>query len=143
MDVELLEIRQFMGQFPPFDGLSDELLDAIAERVEVSYFKTGSYILVVNDAINELCFIRSGAVEVYRRKGELYNRLGEGDIFGHFSLLRNHKVRFPAQAIEDTLIYFIPKDVFQRLCEEDDDFADFVELERPRLETAAEQQKIQ
>ncbi|MBE0462509.1 MAG: putative nucleotidyltransferase substrate binding domain-containing protein [Halomonadaceae bacterium] len=141
MDVELLEIRQFMGQFPPFDGLSDELLDAIAERVEVSYFKTGSYILVVNDAINELCFIRSGAVEVYRRKGELYNRLGEGDIFGHFSLLRNHKVRFPAQAIEDTLIYFIPKDVFQRLCEEDDDFADFVELERPRLETAAEQQK--
>lgn len=141
MDVELLEIRQFMGQFPPFDGLSDELLDAIAERVEVSYFKTGSDILVVNDTINELCFIRSGAVEVYRRKGELYNRLGEGDIFGHFSLLRNHKVRFPAQAIEDTLIYFIPKDVFQRLCEEDDDFADFVELERPRLETAAEQQK--
>ncbi|MBP5978869.1 MAG: cyclic nucleotide-binding/CBS domain-containing protein [Halomonas sp.] len=141
MDVELLEIRQFMGQFPPFDGLSDELLDAIAERVEVSYFKTGSDILVANDAINELCFIRSGAVEVYRRKGELYNRLGEGNIFGHFSLLRNHKVRFPAQAIEDTLIYFIPKDVFQRLCEEDDDFADFVELERPRLETAAEQQK--
>lgn len=141
MDVELLEIRQFMGQFPPFDGLSDELLDAIAERVEVSYFKTGSDILVVNDTIDELCFIRSGAVEVYRRKGELYNRLGEGDIFGHFSLLRNHRVRFPAQAIEDTLIYFIPKDVFQRLCEEDDDFADFVELERPRLETAAEQQK--
>ena len=65
----------------------------------------------------------------------------EGDIFGHFSLLRNHKVRFPAKAIEDTLIYFIPDAVFQRLCEEDDDFADFVELERPRLETAAEQQK--
>ncbi len=141
MDVELLEIRQFMGQFPPFDGLSDELLDAIAERVEVSYFKTGSDILVLNDILDELCFIRSGAVEVYRRQGELYNRLGEGDIFGHFSLLRNHKVRFPAQAIEDTLIYFIPNDVFQRLCEEDDDFADFVELERPRLETAAEQQK--
>ncbi|MGO3700831.1 MULTISPECIES: putative nucleotidyltransferase substrate binding domain-containing protein [Halomonas] len=141
MDVELLEIRQFMGQFPPFDGLSDELLDAIAERVEVSYFKTGSDILELNDTVSELCFIRSGAVEVYRRQGELYNRLGEGDIFGHFSLLRNHKVRFPAQAIEDTLIYFIPNDVFQRLCEEDDDFADFVELERPRLETVAEQQK--
>lgn len=141
MDVELLEIRQHMGQFPPFDGLSDELLDAIAEQVEVSYFKTDSDILTLNDTLNELCYIRSGAVEVYRRQGELYNRLGEGDIFGHFSLLRNHKVRFPAKAIEDTLIYFIPDAVFQRLCEEDDDFADFVELERPRLETAAEQQK--
>ncbi|MFB9866471.1 DUF294 nucleotidyltransferase-like domain-containing protein [Vreelandella sulfidaeris] len=141
MDVELLEIRQHMGRFPPFDGLSDDLLDAIAEQVEVSYFKTGSDILALNEMLHELCYIRSGAVEVYRSQGELYNRLGEGDIFGHFSLLRNHKVRFPAKAIEDTLIYFIPNAVFQRLCDEDNDFADFVELERPRLETVAEQQK--
>lgn len=141
MDIELLEIRQHMGRFPPFDGLSDDLLDAIAEQVEVSYFKTGSNILALNEMLNDLCYIRSGAVEVYRSQGELHNRLGEGDIFGHFSLLRNNKVRFPAQAIEDTLIYFIPKAVFLRLCEEDDHFADFVELERPRLESVAEQQK--
>ncbi|WP_336268483.1 DUF294 nucleotidyltransferase-like domain-containing protein [Vreelandella arctica] len=141
MDVELLEIRQHMGRFPPFDGLSDDLLDAIAEQVEVSYFKTGSTILALNDMPSDLCYIRSGAVEVYRSQGELYNRLGEGDIFGHFSLLRNHKVRLPAKAIEDTLLYFIPKAVFHRLCDEDEHFADFVELERPRLESAAEQQK--
>lgn len=141
MDVELLEIRQHMAQFPPFEGLSDDLLDAIAAEIEVKYFKTGSDILLLNQTQDELCYIRSGAVEVYRRQGELYNRLGEGDIFGHFNLLRNHKVRFPAKAIEDTLIYFIPDAVFQRLCEEDDDFADFVELERPRLESVAEQQK--
>ncbi|MFI0472053.1 DUF294 nucleotidyltransferase-like domain-containing protein [Halomonas sp. HMF6819] len=141
MDVELWEIRQHMGQFPPFDGLSDELLDAIAESVEIRYFKTGTEVLKLNEVLDELCYIRSGAVEVYRRRGELYNRLGEGDIFGHFSLMRNHRVRFPATAIEDTLMYFIPKDVFQRLCEEDEDFADFVELERPRLESVAQQQK--
>jgi CBS domain-containing protein len=109
--------------------------------VEVSYFKTGSTILALNDTLNDLCYIRSGAVEVYRSQGELYNRLGEGDIFGHFSLLRNRKVRLPAKAIEDTLLYFIPNAVFQRLCEEDENFADFVELERPRLESIAEQQK--
>lgn len=141
MDVELLEIRQHMGQHPPFDRLSDSLLDEIASHVEVSYFKTGSDILTLNDTVSDLCYIRSGAVEVYRRQGDLYNRLGEGDIFGHFSLLRNQKVRFPAKAIEDTLLYFIPKALFQQLCEEDEDFADFVEVERPRLETAAEQQK--
>ncbi|MFG6667165.1 DUF294 nucleotidyltransferase-like domain-containing protein [Halomonas sp. HNIBRBA4712] len=141
MDVELWEIRQHMGQFPPFDGLSDELLDVIAENVEVRYFKNGSDVLTLNETIDELCYIRSGAIEVYRRRGELYNRLGEGDIFGHFSLLRNHRVRFPATAIEDTLMYFIPDAIFQRLCEEDEDFADFVELERPRLESVAEQQK--
>lgn len=72
MDVELLEIRQHMGRFPPFDGLSDDLLDAIAEQVEVSYFKTGSSILALNEMLNDLCYIRSGAVEVYRSQGELY-----------------------------------------------------------------------
>ncbi|WP_444985797.1 DUF294 nucleotidyltransferase-like domain-containing protein [Halomonas mongoliensis] len=143
MEVELLEIRQHMGRFPPFDALSDELLDEIAGQVEVAYFQAGSDILLLDQEIHELGYIRSGAVEVYRRSGELYNRLGEGDIFGHFSLLRNHRARFPARALEDTLVYFIPDALFQRLCEEDEHFADFVELERPRLESAVEHQKKQ
>ncbi|HSH57918.1 MAG TPA: DUF294 nucleotidyltransferase-like domain-containing protein [Halomonas sp.] len=143
MEVEWLEIRQHMGQFPPFDALSDELLDEIASQVEVAYFQAGSDILVFDEEIRELGYVRSGALEVYRRNGSLHNRLGEGDIFGHFSLLRNYRVRFPARALEDSLIYFIPDAVFQRLCEQDDDFADFVEVERPRLETAVEQHKQQ
>jgi len=141
MDVELLEIRQHLARFPPFEGLSDELLDEVAGSVEVAYFKAGSDILLLDQEVHEFCYIRSGAVEVYRRGGELYNRLGEGDIFGHFSLLRNHRARFPARAMEDTLIYFIPESAFQRLCEADEHFADFVELERPRLESAVKDQK--
>lgn len=141
MNAELLEIRQHMGRFPPFDALDDELLDEVAGQVEVGYFKAGSAILDLDQELHELCYIRSGAVEVRRRTGELYNRLGEGDIFGHFSLLRNNRVRFPARALEDTLLYHIPEAVFLRLCESDEHFADFVELERPRLETAVEEQK--
>lgn len=141
MDVELLEIHQHMGRFPPFDVISDELLDEVASQVEVAYFKAGSDILTYDQEIHELCYIRSGAVEVFRRNGALYNRLGEGDIFGHFNLLRSQRVRFPARAMEDTLIYFIPQKVFRDLCDADENFADFVELDRPRLETAVEQQK--
>ncbi|MGM0536711.1 MAG: DUF294 nucleotidyltransferase-like domain-containing protein [Pseudomonadota bacterium] len=140
MDVELLEIRQHLGRSAPFDGLTDELLDEVAGSVEVAYFKAGSDILVHDQEVHEFCYIRSGAVEVFRRGGELYNRLGEGDIFGHFNLLRNHRVRFPARAMEDSLIYFIPEAIFQRLCEADDNFADFVELERPRLESTVKEQ---
>ncbi len=120
MDVELLEIRQHMGRFPPFDAISDDLLDELAGSVEVAYFKAGSDILLLDQELHELCYIRSGAVEVYRRNGELYNRRGEGDIFGQFSLLRNHRVRYPVRAMEDTLIYFIPEVIFHRLCEEDE-----------------------
>ncbi|GKW48699.1 DUF294 nucleotidyltransferase-like domain-containing protein [Halomonas sp. NCCP-2165] len=140
MEVELLEVREHMSRHAPFDGLSDDLLDELAGQVEVSYFKAGTEILSLDEPLNELLYIRSGAVEIYRRNGDLYNCLGEGDIFGQFSLLRNHRVRFPATAIEDTLIYFVPDEIFQRLCEVDDHFADFVELGRSRLKAVVEEQ---
>jgi CBS domain-containing protein len=141
MEVETLEIRSHLSRFPPFDGLSEDLLDQVAGGVEIAYFKAGTDILTFDEPIEALLYVRSGAVEVFRRNGELYNRLGEGDILGHFGLLRNRRVSFPARALEDTLIYFIPAEVFDELCRQDDHFADFVELERPRLESAVEQQR--
>jgi len=138
MDTETLEIRQHMARFPPFDGLSDALLDTLAGSVDVAYFRAGSEILERGAPINELHYIRSGAVEVYRRSGALYNRLEEGDIYGHFSLLRSRRVHFAAKAIEDTLIYLIPESIFEQLCSEDERFADFVELDQPRLKSTVE-----
>ncbi|MGM0594671.1 MAG: DUF294 nucleotidyltransferase-like domain-containing protein [Pseudomonadota bacterium] len=139
MDAEVREIREHLARFAPFDQLSEELLDAVAVSVEVSYFRAGAAILEFGAPIHDLYYIRSGAVEIYRHNAELYNRLGEGDIFGQFGLLRNRKVRFPAWAIEDTLTYLIPETVFQRLCDEDGNFADFVELSGPRLKSTVEQ----
>lgn len=143
MEVEWLEIRQHMGRFPPFEAFSDELLDEVAAQVEVAYYRADSDIFVSDQDIDVLGYVRSGAIEVRRHNGDLYDRLGEGDMFGHFSLLRRQRVRFPVRALEDSLIYFIPDAIFQRLCEEDEQFADFVEVERPRLETAVKHQKQQ
>ena len=141
MQIELLEIRDHLQRFPPFDALPEDSLDAIARQVEVAYFKAGSDILLYGAEIHELHYVRSGAVEIYRRNGELYNRLSEGDIFGQAGLLRSNKVRFPARAIEDSLIYFIPGKLFGQLCEAHDSFADFVEAEgQSRLKSAVESQ---
>ena len=141
MQIELLEIRDHLQRFAPFDSLPEESLDSIARQVEVAYFKAGSDILLYGAAIHELHYVRSGAVEIYRRHGELYNRLSEGDIFGQAGLLRSNKVRFPARAIEDILIYFIPAALFAQLCEQHDHFADFVEAEgQSRLKSAVESQ---
>ncbi len=129
MQVELIEIRDHLSRFAPFDGLPEQTLDDIACQVEVGYFKAGSDILHYGEPIQDLHYIRSGAVEIYRRNGELYNRLAEGEVFGQFGLLRGHKVRLPARAIEDSLIYFIPGQLFEQLCEANDAFADFVEAE--------------
>jgi len=137
MQAELIDIRNHMAQYPPFDEMAEELLDRVVGGIEVVYFKAGTQILEFGDANNWLFYVRSGAVEIYRRSGELYNRISEGEIFGQFGLLMNKKVRFPVKALEDTLIYKIPGETFQFLWESDDNFADFVEIEdRSRLRSA-------
>ncbi len=134
MDPELLEIRRHLSQYPPFDALSDAHLDAIVEQLEVAYHRAGSQILAAGSPITALHYIRSGAVEIYRRSGDLYDRLGEGGTFGHYGLLRGRRIHYPAVALEDTLLYLIPAELFDQLCEEDNDFADFMELGRSRPE---------
>ncbi|MDG4868232.1 DUF294 nucleotidyltransferase-like domain-containing protein [Guyparkeria sp. 1SP6A2] len=139
MEAEVREIRDHIGQFPPFDSLSEELLDEVAQSVEVAYFKSGSTVQEYGEPIEALRYVRSGAIEVYRHNGELYNRLSEGDILGHTGLMHQRRARFPAKTIEDTLLYLIPARVFDRLCSEDDNFADFVELSGPRLQATVQQ----
>lgn len=137
MQAELIDIRNHMAQYPPFDEMADDLLDRVVGSIEVVYFRAGTQILEFGEANSWLFYVRSGAVEIYRRSGELYNRISEGEIFGQFGLLMNKRVRFPAKALEDTLIYKIPGEIFQLLWESDDNFADFVEIEdRSRLRSA-------
>ena len=134
MEVELLEIATHLQRFEPFEGLPHEVVAQIATSVEVAYYKAGSTILTFGDEIHEVYFVRSGSVEVFRRNGTLYNRLEEGSLFGQMSLLMHNRVRFPARALEDSLLYIIPEDQFNQLCDEHDAFADYVELgDRARL----------
>ncbi|MGR5205276.1 DUF294 nucleotidyltransferase-like domain-containing protein [Vibrio sp. PNB22_4_1] len=137
MEAEQLEVLNFISQYPPFDDLPEEHLKNIALNVEIAYYRAGSDILKKGDDIRDLYMIRSGVVEIYRRKGELYNRFDTGGVFGQMGLLMNNRVRMPAKAIEDTLVYCIPEQIFTTLCDEFENFADFMELEdSARLRTA-------
>lgn len=136
MQAELIDIRNHLQQHTPFDELPEPVLDHVAGNIEIAYYRAGSPILELGQKNTELHYVRSGAVELYRRSGELYNRVGEGEIFGQFGLLMGREVRFPATAIEDTLVYLIPLSVFQHLFDTQDVFADFVEIEdNSRLRT--------
>ena len=137
MQAELIEIRNHLAKHAPFDELTDKMLDRVVWGIEISYFRAGTEVLELDQNNQYLHYIRSGAVEVFRRTGELYNRIGEGEIFGQFGLMMNKTVRFPAKAIEDTLIYLIPYDIFQYLIENSESFTDYVETEdHSRLRSA-------
>lgn len=69
MVAELLDIRNHLGLYPPFDGLSDEQLDKVANQIDVAYYRADSEILQLNQKIHDLNYVRSGAVEIFRRTG--------------------------------------------------------------------------
>lgn len=126
-----------MIKHPPFRHLPEQEVDEMVSHMEISYFKSGTKILKKGQKITHLYFIRSGAVEIRRSSGEFYNRTGEGDMFGQFALLQKKPVRYPASAIEDTLVYKIPERTFDRLCDRYDHFSDFmIEDSGNRLNTA-------
>jgi len=129
MEVELLEIKDFISQYAPFDQLPEEAIIEVAQGIEISYHRADANVIEFKDDINELYMIRSGVVEIYRRNGNLYNKLDQGHTFGQMGLLTNNKVRFPAKAVKDTLLYCIPGEIFYSLCDRFEYFADFVEAE--------------
>ena len=139
MEVELLEIQDFISQYPPFDELPEEALIEAVQHMEICYYRAGTDIIDLSTMIEDLYMIRSGEVELYRRNGELYNRLDQGALFGQMGLLTNNKVRFPAKAVKDTLLYCLPEPIFAEFCERYIPFADFVEAEDSmRLKQAVE-----
>ncbi len=129
MQPELLDIKQFLMQYPPFSKMPEEEVDEVAYQIEISYFRSDADIIPFNSTISDLYIIRSGSVEVYRRTGELFNRLSAGDLFGQMGLLTNNKVVFPVKAIEDTLLYCLPEAYFHELYAKNDAFAEYVEVD--------------
>ncbi len=129
MQPELIEVVRFLKEVPPFNVLPEAELNATAAVIEIRYFRNNTEVLKYGEDIDHLFLLRSGAVEVYRRNGELYNRLESGGMIGQLGLLINKKVKFPVKTIEDSLFYCLPSEHFFHLCDEYEAFADFVEVD--------------
>ena len=141
MEAEHVEILNFLRQYSPFNQLPEEELQLAAQQTSVAYFRAETQILEFNQPIDSLHVIRSGAIETYQRDGSLFNRLDEGGFFGEAGLLRKGRVRFPVKTIEDTLLYYIPGELFNRFYDEYDAFADAVEVEENRRVSHAVKEK--
>jgi len=141
MEAEHVEILNFLRQYSPFNQLPEEELQLAAQHTSVAYFRADTQVLEFNQPIDSLHVIRSGAIETYQRDGSLFNRLDEGGFFGEAGLLRKGRVRFPVKTIEDTLLYYIPGELFNRFYDEYDAFADAVEVEENRRVSHAVKEK--
>ncbi len=107
------EIARFLREHPPFDALDVADVERVAEGSTVESLPAGTTVFSEGaQAVEHLRVIRSGAVEIVAG-GRVLDLLGEGEVFGHASMLSGLPPGFEARAAEDTLCYRIPADVAQ------------------------------
>ena len=125
MDIELLEIRDFLRMHHPFDQLPEKALNELPEKLQVRYFRRDTSIPDNEELFSYLYLVRTGAIEIRNSEGELFARLGEGDVFGYRSSFRDDQQEFAAVAIEDALLYQLPRKEVDGLCDRHAQFAYF------------------
>jgi len=140
--MELEEIRAFVRQHEPFTRLSESELKQATSSITIEYFRRGSMINDIGVENQWLSQVRSGAVELQLGDTALEARLGEGDCFGYPSLISNSLTRNRIIALEDCLLYRIPKAVFLALREGNHAFGQFfIANESVRLRQAVDRLK--
>ena len=125
MDIELLEIRDFLSGHHPFDQLPEDALAELPGMLQVRYFRRDTKVSNTENLSTYLCVIRSGAVELYSTEEELLARLGEGDMFGYRASHRPNHLEAHCVAIEDSLVYQMPAKAVDKLCDAHTQFAYF------------------
>lgn len=115
MNSALADVGKFLAATPPFDLLDRELLARAAAAIEVFYRRRGTVLLDLGELNSTLYIVRRGAVEAHDAAGNLVDRYGEGETFGVLSLLTGKPVRLRITAIEDCLVWSLPRAVFDQL----------------------------
>jgi CBS domain-containing protein len=102
------DIAEFLGGRDPFSGLDEAALEALAAKTEVEFFPAGTTIVPQGRlSQGRIRVIRRGSVELVDR-GTVVDLLGEGEMFGHPSVLSGLPAKNEARAREDTLCYSLP-----------------------------------
>ena len=134
MEVELIEIRQFLEQRNPFSYLSQKQLDELPKDIEIRYLRRGG---AFPPKDNFLYVIRSGAVEIFDQSGALCEKLGEGDLYSVSCQLVNLSDCNRGEAAEDSLLYLLSCDRLKALCRESKAFSEhFSATVKERLKAA-------
>src|SRR5262245_25519303 len=99
------DIAEFLGARDPFSGLDEKALERLASRTEVEFFPADSEILPQGaEPQGRVRVVRRGSVELIDR-GKVVDLLGEGEMFGHPSVLSGKPTRYGVRTREDTLTY--------------------------------------
>lgn len=108
MDVELIEIQEFLASHPPFDQLPEETLARLPKQLAVRYFRRGTPFPPDATEPPALYILRRGAIELRDAQDELIGKLAEGDLYELQCGDTPPDTSYHGLTAEDTLVYVLP-----------------------------------
>ncbi len=144
MDVELLEIRDFLASHHPFDLLPTGVLDRLPKKLSVRYFRRGLEFPPKDADQAYLYILRRGAVELRNPGGDLLSKLAEGDLCTTACLQVDVTLTLTGTTAEDTLCYLLTCADLAKLRADYPDFATFFDhSQRERLRKALDLMQLE
>ena len=92
MTADSADIRSFLMQTPPFDGLEAEQLQLALDKLQAVYVCHDNRKEIMQPDVHQLYLVRSGAYDLVDKDGQHLDRLEPGDLFGYPSLLPAEKL---------------------------------------------------
>ena len=104
-DPALEDVVEFLRGHELFRGLEPQEVEEIAARIEVEHFAPRTVIVSPDDEpAGAIRLVRHGAVDLVDQ-GRALDRLGEGELFGHPSMLSGLPTGFEVRAAEETTCF--------------------------------------
>ncbi|MDH5518535.1 MAG: DUF294 nucleotidyltransferase-like domain-containing protein [Gammaproteobacteria bacterium] len=139
MEIEQLEIVDYLAQCAPLNKLDKQDLNQLAIALEISYSQKGQQLLKPGENNYTLFLIRSGALAVYDKNDQLTGQHAAGEWVGYKSALGDGLVTLGVKAIEDTLIYRIPANLFSQLMQKYSFISEYFSQQKPlRIRSATQ-----
>ena len=105
-----MEIASFLARDAPFDAMERDRLAELAGRVKTEQFPTGIVVLQQSGEPSRFLYlVRHGSVEILD-DGHVVDLIGEGEVFGAWSLLGGFSPTATVRAHEDATCYLIEPD---------------------------------
>lgn len=134
---------KFDTSVTPFDRLHHAQQKMLKEALDVAYYREGNKIITAGEACNHLFIIIKGGVEETSSDGaETYAHYVTDDMFDVRAQLES-KSRHDYIALEDTLCYLLPRDIFIELYRSNGQFAAYFDSNLARRQNLIEEAQRQ
>ncbi|MEH6531390.1 MAG: DUF294 nucleotidyltransferase-like domain-containing protein [Photobacterium frigidiphilum] len=134
---------KFDTSVTPFDRLHHAQQKMLKDALDVAYYREGNKIITTGEACNHLFIIIKGGVEETSSNGtETYAHYVTDDMFDVRAQLEN-KSRHDYIALEDTLCYLLPREIFIELYRSNGQFAAYFDNNLARRQNLIEEAQRQ